>query len=190
MDPLNNITQLVVRTLFDIAIILMLLRLLLQLFRTDFYNPLSQSVISVTRFLDPLRKIMGARGGIDFATLLALFALQVGQFAVLSSLAGVGVPDMVFLLAISGITLLDTLATFFYYAIIASVVISWIAPGGQSPFTQLLWSLTEPILAPARRLVPPMGGLDFSPILVFLALTILKTYGIPALGGLVRQALL
>lgn len=189
MNEMNGIGQLIVRTIFDVAMILMLLRLLLQLFRADFYNPLAQSVVGATRFLDPLRKILGAHGGLDIATLLALIALQMAQTAILSMMVHGSVPGIALLLAGSGVTLLDMVATFFFYAIIVAIVISWIAPDGQNPFAQMLWALTEPILAPARRLLPPMGGIDFSPILVMLALMIIRSSAIPALAALVYRLL-
>lgn len=189
MDTMNSIGQLVVGTLFDVAIILLLLRLLLQLFRADFYNPLSQAVVRATSFLDPLRKAMGARGGLDIATLVALVALKMAQVAVLSAMAHGSAPGVVYLLAFSGIELLSLLLKVFFWSIIASVVVSWLAPDGRSPATQLLWSLTEPLLAPARRLLPPLGGLDFSPIIVLLVINILDDYGVPALYRLVVNAL-
>lgn len=189
MDTANNIGQLIVRTIFDIAIILVLLRLLLQLFRADFYNPLAQSVVRATSFLNPLRRVLGTWHGLDFATLLVLVALKMAQLTVLSLMAHGGIPGIVFLLAMSGLSLLELLLTFFFWSIIATVVASWLAPGGQSPATQLLWSLTEPLLGPARRLLPALGGLDFSPVIVLLVINVLRDYGIPALAELVQRAL-
>lgn len=189
MDTANNIGQLIVRTIFDIAIILVLLRLLLQLFRANFYNPLAQSVVRATGFLNPLRKLLGSRGGLDFATLLALIGLKIAQLATLMMMAHGNIPGPVFLIAMSGIALLELLLTFFFWAIIAAVIASWLAPGGQNPATQLLWSLTEPLLGPVRRLLPALGGLDFSPIIILLALNILRDYGIPALAELLQRVL-
>lgn len=189
METVNDIGQLVVRTLFDVAIILVLLRLLLQLFRADFYNPISQTVVRATAFLDPLRKVLGARGGLDITTLVALVALKMTQLAVLYAMVHGATPGPVFLLATSGLSLVSLLLKVFFWSIIGSVVVSWLAPDGRSPATQLLWSLTEPLLAPARRLLPPLGGLDFSPIIVLLLINILDDYGVPALAGLVQRAL-
>lgn len=175
----------IVHVLFSLLLWIALLRLLLQAFRADFYNPVSQSVVRLTAFLDPLRRVLGARGGIDFATLLALVALQMAQLGVVYAMRSGSVPDIVLLLAFSVPELVQAVLSFFFWTIIASVVASWLAPGGNSPVLQLLHELTEPVLAPARRLIPPLGGLDFSPILVLLALDLSEKYAVPALRQLV-----
>ena len=185
MDTLNNIGADIVGVVFSIILWVLLLRLLLQAFRADFYNPVSQSVVRFTSFLDPLRRVLGARGGIDFATLLALVAVQVAQLGTLYAMRTGEWPGPLVLLAFSLPELVHMVLTFFFWTIIASVVASWLAPGGHSPVLQLLYGLTEPLLGPARRLLPPLGGLDFSPIIVLLALNIVDKYGVPALRDLV-----
>lgn len=189
MGTMSSIGIDIVKVVFSIVLWMMLLRLLLQAFRADFYNPVSQTIVRFTSFLDPLRRVLGARGGIDFTTLLALVVLQVAQLGSVIALRSGEIPNVGLLLAFSIPELLHMTLTFFFWTIIASVVASWLAPGGHSPVLQLLHELTDPLLAPARRLLPAMGGLDFSPIIVLLALDLADKYGVPALRNLIAGLL-
>ncbi|MFZ5724306.1 MAG: YggT family protein [Pseudomonadota bacterium] len=184
MNALAGIGFDFVRLVFDIALFLLLIRLLLQLMRADFYNPMSQAVVRATAFLDPLRRTLGAWNGLDIATFVTLIVLKMIQVTVLlRMLPGSHSPDVGLLLAVSGVSLIDLLAAFFFWAILAVVVLSWLAPDGRNPATQLLWSLTEPVLGPARRLLPPLGGIDFSPMLVMFLIYVVRAYMVPALAG-------
>ncbi|MCL4676872.1 MAG: YggT family protein [Pararhodobacter sp.] len=185
MGAFNQIGIDIVRVIFSLVIWILLMRILLQAFRADFYNPVSQSVVRLTAFLDPLRRVLGARAGIDFATLIALLLVQMAQLAAVYAMRAGSLPDISLLLAFAIPELLQVVLSFFFWIIIASVVASWLAPGGHSPVIQLLHELTEPLLAPARRLIPPLGGLDFSPILILLALDLSEKYGVPALRQLI-----
>lgn len=182
MNALAGIGTDFISLVFDILLFLLLIRLLLQLMRADFYNPLSQAIVRATSFLDPLRRPLGAWHGLDIATLLALLAAKMLQITLVLHLGGHH-PDPGLLLAAAGISLIDLLATFFFWAILAVIIISWIAPDGRNPAAQLLWSLTEPVLAPARRLLPPLGGIDFSPMLVVFVIYVIRAYLVPALAG-------
>jgi len=66
------------------------------------------------------------------------------------------------------------LLNFYMFCIFISVIMSWIAQGHYNPFADLLRQITEPVMAPARRLLPPMGGMDFSPIIVLLLISTIK----------------
>lgn len=172
-----------IKLVFDIILFLLLLRLLLQLTRADFYNPLSQAIVRTTAFLDPLRKVVGVWNGLDITTFIAILLVKMLTIAVLSQMAAGAQPDPGLLLAAAGISLLDQLAVFLFVAIIVVVVLSFVAPDGRNPAAQLVWSLTEPVLGPARRLLPPMGGLDFSPLLVLFLIHVVRGYLVPALAS-------
>ncbi len=186
MNSLTGISVDFIRLVFDIFLFLLLVRLLLQLMRADFYNPMSQAVVRATSFLDPLRRSMGAWNGLDLATFAALLLTKCVQIVVLLKLQWGGLSGIVgsgMIVAAAGISLIDQLATFFFWAILGSVILSWLAPDGRNPAAQLLWSLTEPVLAPARRLLPPLGGLDFSPILVLFVIHVIRGYLVPMLAN-------
>ena len=161
-----------IQVLFGFYILAVMLRLLFQLVRADFYNPFAQFLVALTNPpLLPLRRVIPPAGGIDLASVVLLVALQVIEIYVLAWLQGGRV-------TVGGVVLLSVarlieLAVWVYIvAILIRVVLSWVNPYGASrnPIGDLLYSLTEPMLAPARRLIPNLGGLDISPIAVFVLL--------------------
>lgn len=182
MNTLTGIGTDFIRMVFDILVFLLLLRLLLQLTRADFYNPLSQAIVRVTAFLDPLRRQLGAWHGLDITTLVALLALKMVAIAVVAQVAVGQWPGTALLLAAAGISLLDQLAMFYFVMVIVVVILSFVAPDGRNPAAQLSWTITEPLLGPARRLLPPMAGLDFSPILVMFGIHVVRAYLVPLLA--------
>jgi YggT family protein len=183
MSALTGIGTDFVRMVFDILMFLLLLRLLLQLTRADFYNPLSQAIVRTTSFLDPLRRTLGAWHGLDITTFLAVLLLKMVAIALVSQMAVGQVPGAVMMIAAAGISLIDQLAMFYFVLIIVVVILSFVAPDGRNPAAQLTWSITEPVLGPARRLLPPMGGLDFSPIIVMFLIHVIRAYLVPALAA-------
>ena len=161
-------------TFFNLYILAVLLRFLMQWVRADFYNPISQFLIKVTNpVLRPLRRLIPGLGGVDLASVIVLIALQMLNLS-LSGLAlghGLSVQGL-FVTAIA--ELLSTLLTLYFITILIEVVLSWIGPGTYNPFVILVHQLNEPLLAPARRMLPPMGGIDLSPFVIVIALQLLK----------------
>jgi YggT family protein len=182
MNALTGIGTDFIRMVFDILMFLLLLRLLLQLTRADFYNPLSQAIVRTTAFLDPLRRTLGAWHGLDITTFLAILLLKMVAIALVAQMAIGQVPGPVMMVAAAGISLIDLIAMFYFVLIIVVVILSFVAPDGRNPAAQLTWSITEPVLGPARRLLPPMGGLDFSPIIVMFLIHVIRTYLVPTLA--------
>ena len=70
--------------------------------------------------------------------------------------------------------LLATLVDLYSLVVLAAVVMSWVRVDRRNPLATIVYSLTEPVLAPIRRLLPAMGGLDFSPMVVLFALRALR----------------
>jgi len=178
-----------VKVLFGLYATLVVLRFLLQLTRADFYNPLSQFIVKATKpLLNPLRRVIPGVSGIDVASLvLAWFVLTLEQLAILA-LAGAGFQLAgAALLAIP--ELISLIINVFLFAILIQVIISWINPGGYNPAIGLIHGLTEPLLAPVRRRIPNMGGLDLSPMVVMLGLVVLEMLLIPPIKELIGQIL-
>ncbi|MDP1708497.1 MAG: YggT family protein [Gammaproteobacteria bacterium] len=166
----SNAGVFLIQTLFHLYILIVLLRLLLQLVRADFYNPLSQFLVKATNpVVVPLRRVIPGLLNIDLASVLLLLALKMTELVLLGLLAGHSW-NIGSLLLVSVAELLGLLFHVFLFSILIQVILSWIRPGEHNPLTALLHSLNEPLLAPARRMVPPMGGLDLSPIVVLIAL--------------------
>lgn len=164
------------RSLLDLYIICFVLRLLLQWVRADFRNPLSQFILRVTDpLVIPVRRLVPAIGSLDTATLLIAAAIQLIATAVLVNVACVGDIDVIQLVGIAVVRLLQLSLRIYLFVVLIYVVLSWVAPGGSyNPAANLLASLVEPVLAPVRRLVPAIGGLDLSALFVLIGIQALS----------------
>lgn len=162
-----------VNTLFSLYILAVMLRLFLQLVRANFHNPLAKFLITITQPpLRPLRRFIPPIGAMDTASLFLLFILALIKLAIISSLAPSGLlPLSVLVLASIG-DLVSLAFDIFKIAILIQVILSWVAPTAYNPATMILYALTEPLLRPARNLVPPIGGLDLSPLVVLIVLQV------------------
>ena len=168
-----EIIHFLIQTIAGIYLFAVVLRLLLQACRADFYNPISQLVVRITDpVVRPLRRVIPGFAGIDFATVLVALAIQMLTISVLLLLLGYGLINPLILLAWSAIGLVSLVLRFYFIAIIVMIILSWFAQGVYHPAILLLHQLTEPIMSPFRRLLPPLGGLDLSPIIVLLVLQI------------------
>lgn len=159
-----------VDTVIGLYILAVLLRFLLQWVRADFYNPVSQFLVTITNPpLVFLRRFIPGFFGIDLASIVLLLILAIAKIYLLAWIAGFTpkFPGVV-LLAIG--ELIQLVVWVFIITLFIRVILSWIQPSGYNPVLGLINQLTEPLMAPARRLIPPFGGLDLSPIVVFIFL--------------------
>lgn len=157
-------------TVIGLYMLAVILRFLLQWVRADFYNPISQFLVTVTTPpLVFLRRFIPGFFGVDLASILLLVALAVVKIYLIYAISGF-TPHIsgVLLLAVGEVIQLGVYV--FIFAMLIRVVLSWIQPGGYNPVLSLINQLTEPLMAPARRIIPPFGGLDISPMLVFIFL--------------------
>jgi len=175
MTALTDIFIYLVYVFFGLYLMVMLLRFLLQLTRADFYNPISQTLVKLTNpLVIPLRRIVPGYGGIDLASLLLALILQMLMIALLVALQTGALLPVLPLIMASLIGLAAYLVKIYFFAILAMIILSWIAQGGNNPALRLLFQLTEPVMAPFRKVLPPMGGLDLSPIFVFILINIIQ----------------
>lgn len=185
------ITILQILSTFYLTIVL--LRFLLQLARADFYNPISQFVVKVTNpLLRPLRRFIPGWGGIDGASLVLAIIIQAIAFLLILMAITGGFPAInpVTLISWAIINVLLLIARIYFWSVIAIVVVSWVAPQSNHPAISLIAQITEPVMRPIRKFIPPLGGLDLSPIVVFLVLNIVivvlqnlgQAAGLSALG--------
>jgi YggT family protein len=178
---LTNPAVFLVQTLFGLYILVVMLRFLLQLTRADFYNPISQFVVKVTAPpLRILRRFIPGFSGIDLSSLVFAWLLKTLELMLVLLIVGAGT-HLIGTIIWAIPELVDLLFNIFLIAILIQVVLSWINPGGYNPAASLLYHLTEPLLGPARRLLPPLGGLDLSPMLVMIGLYLLKMLLLPPL---------
>ncbi|WP_413615440.1 YggT family protein [Halomonas cupida] len=174
-----------VNTLVNIYLFLMMLRFLLQASRADYYNPLSQSVVKITQpVVRPFQSVLGpVMGRFDLATLAAGFVLKVVVMVALLQLAGVSMPRIDSLALAAFAFLASTILDIYFYALLIMIILSWVAPRASHPGALLVMQLVEPIMAPVRRVIPPLGMLDLSPIVVFIGINLID--GI-VIGSLIR----
>jgi len=172
---MNDVLYDVLRFLLPLAAFLFVLRFLLQVCRVDFYNPISQGIVKATDIvLKPLRLVLPGYRNFDFAALLLALTAHIGVVVAAGTLGGHNVGGALQILTIAVIQLILQGLFIVKWSIIIVILASFIAQGSHHPALAMLQQLTEPVLAPARRLLPPMGGLDFSPILVFLLITVIE----------------
>jgi YggT family protein len=175
MSAINEIFAYLVQTALSLYLLVMLLRFLFHFARADFYNPISQFVVRATNpLVRPTRKLFPAFGRFDSASLALAGVLQALGIVTLLLLHGVGLVGPTLILAWSVIGVIGLLVNIYFFALLAMIIISWVAPTSRHPALLLLWQVTEPVMAPVRRILPPMGGLDFSPILVFILINVLQ----------------
>jgi YggT family protein len=176
--------EFVISTLFSLYVLVLMLRFLLAWVRADFYNPVSQFLVKATNpLLVPLRRLIPPVGGIDMASVVLMLAVQMLAIALILLLRGGGISIQA-LIFISLAELTDLAFKVFIYGIVIQALLSWINPGTYNPAVNLLHALTEPVLRPLRGLLPPIGGMDLSPLLAVLALEVLRRLIVPLLGAL------
>lgn len=176
MEIIGEILSFLIRSIGGIYLWAVLLRFLLQVARADFYNPISQALVRITNpLVKPLRRLIPGFFGVDIASLL---------LAVLVKLATV-IPVYVIqtgslnfslgmVVLVSILSVLVAILNIYFLAMIAMIILSWVAAGSYHPAIVLIQQIAEPVMAPFRRLLPPMGGIDFSPMLAFLAINVVK----------------
>ena len=181
MGQVGSALAQVFNTIAGLYLLFVVARFLLQLAKADFYNPISQAVFRAT---DPVvrifRSFIPGYRGIDFSSLILAFIVQFIAISVTILLYGGAIPSVGFIITWSFIGVLNFIILFYYYALIASIVMSFVMmfSGNMNPHPILLlvWQITEPIMAPFRRVIPPMGGLDFSPIFIFLIIGLIRNF--------------
>lgn len=177
MNPINNVLDFLIHVLFTSYIYAVIIRMLLGLTRADFYNPFSQFILTITNpVLTPLRKVIPSIGGIDASAILLIAVLKFIELAVRGFLMGKQIL-LSSLIVPSILGVLNQVVNIFIFAIIILVVISWVAPhmhGQSNPITPILRSITEPLIRPARKLIPPIGVFDLSTFAVLLGLYCIK----------------
>lgn len=175
MHAINEISLYLIQTATGIYLLIMLLRFILQLVLADFYNPISQFLVRATNPLVlPLRRLLPARGRFDPASLILAILIQWLGIVALLWMSGAALPAISLMLAWSVVGVLGLLVKIYFFALLGMIILSWIAPGASNPAVYLMYQITEPVMAPFRSVLPAMGGLDFSPFLVFILINIVQ----------------
>jgi YggT family protein len=173
MGYFTNAGLFLLNVIFGLYIFAVLLRFLLQLVRADFYNPIAQFLVSITNPpLKPLRRVIPGMFGIDFASVVLLVLLELIFQTLLAAL--LNQPVTVAALLVHGVfDLLQSTLSIYLYGILIMVILSWINPY-PNPVSQLLGRLTDPLLRPARQMLPSFSGIDLSPMLVMVGIVLVQ----------------
>jgi YggT family protein len=182
MTPLTQVGMLVINTLVGLYLLVVILRFLLQLVRADFYNPISQFIVKATNPpLIPLRKIIPGFGGIDMSSLTLALLVQIVAIVLILLLNGIQPPPLQVVIW-SAIGLISLVLKIYFWGLLITVIASWLAPSSYNPALILINQILEPAIKPIRRMMPDMGGIDISPIVVFLLIQVLEILTVKGLA--------
>lgn len=173
----TEISLYLIRNIGALLLLVIVLRGVMHASRVNFYNPISQLIVRVTNpLLTPLRGALPAAGRIDWAAVVLAIVIQALILAGIAWLAGDqwSVPGLPTLLAWGAVGVMGLLVNLYFFIIVAMIIVSWVAAGSRHPAIELIWQISEPVMAPFRALLPNMGGLDLSPILLFFSIQILQ----------------
>ncbi len=189
---LSQALSLIINSLGGLYLLAVLLRFLLQAVRADFYNPVSQAIVKVTSpTLMPFRRVIPGYRGIDFASLILALVLNTAFTAVLILISGYNLPEVGFIVAWAFVGLIQFMLNIYFYSLISSISASFVAPFSGNPMLLVVYQILEPLYSRVRRVIPPMGGLDLSPIFIFLAIRLVETLVVGTLArGLRLQPML
>lgn len=178
---LSNPLMLIANTVLGVYIFVLILRVLLQYSGANWRNPVSNVIIKITKApLKVLSPFFPTVKNINLSALFLILALQM----VLGFIMIMGQPNLWMIFIWSLTEVISSVITIFIYSIFATVILSWINPGVDNPAIELLYKITEPVLKPCRRMIPPIGGFDMSPMVALLGLQVLKMLAIPPLLAL------
>lgn len=169
-----NASVFLISTLFNLYLMVVILRLWLQMVRADYYNPFSQFVIKATHpLVGPMRRVIPSFGRFDTATFVLALIVATAKIAVMSLVFGGGLGNPIAIIIVALADVVKETLSLMFWILILRAILSWVSQG-QSPIEYVMYQLTEPMLAPIRRVIPPMGGLDLSVLIAIIALQFLQ----------------
>ena len=175
-SALTDIGMTIVQPLFSLAMLLIAVRFLAQLCGVSGYNPISMTLRRVTNVIVlPLSRLLPSGNRFSPGALLALILIQMVFIALMLGLVGqLDAFNVLQAVIWSALGAAGLLVSIIFYSVIAMIVVSFLAPQSSHPAVEFIWELTEPVMAPLRQVLPPMGGLDFSPIILFIVLNVIR----------------
>ena len=166
--------QFLIDFVFNIYLMVVLLRLWLQFARADFYNPFSQFVVKATQpIVAPIRRILPSIGRLDTATFVLALIVAGLKIVTLNVVLGGSGLNIMSVVILSFVIVIKEILTLVMYVLILRAIMSWVSQGN-NPMELVLSQLTEPMLAPIRRRMPEMGGLDLSMMVVIVLLLFIQ----------------
>jgi YggT family protein len=161
----------IVDTLLWLLTLAFMLRLVFQLARADFRDPMADAIVRVTNWLIlPLRRLLPPIGKLDTATVVAVLSVAAARTAVIIAMAGGAIDDPVVFLRITLTDLIGMMLRIYLFAMLLYWLTSFVSPSGYGSGVRLLAQVCEPVLKPVRRIIPPIGQIDFSVLWVSIAI--------------------
>jgi YggT family protein len=168
----DNALLFLVSSLSDLVLAALLVRILLQLSRAEFYNPISQLVWKLSKpVVDPVARFVPRWKRLDSACALVLLVASMIFVELVSGILDLRIP-LGESFAFAVLKVVSLALGVYTLSLFAQAILSWVGPGVSNPASNVLWSLNEPLLRPVRRILPPVSGLDLSPIPVMLLLQV------------------
>ncbi|MGI2064965.1 YggT family protein [Shewanella sp. MF08487] len=168
-----NALTFLITTLFDLYLMVVILRIWLQLARADFYNPFSQFIVKATQpIIAPMRRILPSLGRFDTASFVLALLVVIVKVLLISLIAGGGIDILLFLM-FAVVSVIKKAGVLLFWMLLIRAILSWFNQG-YNPIVMVMGQLTEPVLAPIRRIIPPIGGLDLSVMLVIIGMNFLN----------------
>ena len=162
-----------VETLIHLYLVVILLRVLLEAARADFYNPIVQLLVRLTDpVMQPLARVLPSKGRVNVSGIVVLYIIQFIGLVILMLISGRS-PDPLVLALLTVMRLVRMLLVLYMILIIVGVILSWVGQGARHPIVPLIYQLTDPVLAPIRRFLPNLGGLDLSPLVALIGIQFL-----------------
>ena len=189
MNALGETPIYILSLAVQICSFILLIRLLLQLVQADFYNPISQTMFKLTApIVNPLNKLLPTIGTLNLAVLTAAILVKWSFYLIMGLITGVGLLDIVMYIPVAAFDLLYALIEVYFWGIFILAISSWIGTTGH-PTVRLVAQIVEPYLRPFRKFIPPMGMMDFSPMVAIISLIIIRNSVLPVIGGFINSLL-
>ena len=166
-----------VQSLGSLYLAIVVLRFLLQLVQADFFNPVSRFLVNATHLPSkPIRKLLPTYRSFDLASLVLALLVQWLIIQLSASIIGVGMVNVLLALSWGAVGIVSLVLNIYLYGLLAIIIVSWVAPQSRHPILALLQQLISPVMEPFRRIIPSLGGLDLSPIFMFLVINMLQFF--------------
>jgi YggT family protein len=166
-----------VQSLGSLYLAIVILRFLLQLVKADFYNPISRFLVNATHLPSkPIRKLLPTYRSFDIASLVLALLVQWLVIQLSATINGAGMINVLFVLSWGAIGIISLILNIYLYGLLIVIIVSWVAPQSRHPILLLLHQLISPVMEPFKRIIPPLGGLDLSPIFMFLVINMLQIF--------------
>lgn len=175
MSSFAQASTLIIQTLGTLYLFVVVMRFLLQLSKASFYNPISQFIVKATHLPSkPIRTLLPAYRSFDMASLVLALIVQVVCIQLTALVNNVGLMNILPVIAWGALGILSVVIAIYKYGLLIVIIMSWVAPQSQHPGLMLLNQLMRPAMAPLQKVIPPLGGLDLSPILLFLIIQVIE----------------